>query len=347
MSEETTDIVYVVILNWLRWEETIPCLETVLKLDHPRYRVVICDNASTNDSLEKITAWLEGSLALDFSEDARADLILPGTPKPIPFRLLQESELPTEHRDDAPVTVIANSANHGYAGGNNVGLRYALSDPRCHATWILNNDVAVTPGALSPLVAAMGDGIGILGSTILNYAGGDLQMPGGARYNRYSGKSQFLPGGGATEHDRLDYIAGCSMLLTREVLEATGLLCEDYFLFYEEFDFTLRANEAGFASRYVPDSVVYHKQAATTGRAGIVDFYTLRNRLLFTRRFFPAYYPSVFVSVLITAGARVLRGEPGQGYRILRLAMNPNQACVASNWDTPPRQAGQHAAPHE
>ncbi len=336
MSESPDGLVYVVILNWLRWEETIPCLETVLKLEYENTRVIICDNASSNDSVAKITAWLEGRLDIDFSEDARADLITPCAPKPVAFRHLREEDLDTARREDVAITLISNWQNHGYAGGNNVGIRYALEDPRCIATWILNNDVAVTPGALSPLVAAIDERAGILGSRILNYTAGDLQMPGGASYNRFSGKSRFLPRDGSIRHERLDYIAGCSMLLSRQVLEATGLLCEDYFLFYEEFDFTLRARQTGFRIRYVPESVVYHKQAATTGKAGVVDFYTLRNRLVFTRRFFPRYYPSVFVSVLLTAGVRVLRGRPRQAYQIFRLALNPDQDYDACDWGAAP-----------
>lgn len=333
MTREDSNIVYVIILNWLRWEETIPCLESVLKLNNDHYRIIICDNNSHNESVTQITAWLDGRLALDFAGDPRSDLINPCVPKPVAYQLLQESELGKAGADDPPVTIIRNQANHGYAGGNNVGIGYALSDPRCSATWILNNDVVVTPNSLNPLVAAIDDVTGIIGSTVLNYAEGDLQMPGGAHYNRYSGKSDFLPSDGALEHRSLDYIAGCSMLLTRSVIEKVGLLCEDYFLFYEEFDYTLRAKKQGFGIKYVPTSVVYHKQAATTGRTGLVDFYILKNRLIFTRRFFPSYYPSVFISVLMTAGMSVLLGQPKRGYRIFQLALNPDQTYEPERWE--------------
>src|SRR6187399_3005310 len=52
--------VYVVLLNWNGWQDTITCLESVLRLDYPDYRVVVCDNASGNGSVERIRAWAAG-----------------------------------------------------------------------------------------------------------------------------------------------------------------------------------------------------------------------------------------------------------------------------------------------
>jgi len=54
--------VYVVILNWNGWQDTIECLESVFRLDYPSFRVIVCDNGPRDGSPEHIRAWAEGSL---------------------------------------------------------------------------------------------------------------------------------------------------------------------------------------------------------------------------------------------------------------------------------------------
>lgn len=67
------------------------------------------------------------------------------------------------------------------------------------------------------------------------------------------------------EATRVDWLAGASMLIRREVFEAIGLYDENYFFYYEETDFCLRAARAGFETWYVPESRVAHIGAASSG----------------------------------------------------------------------------------
>ena len=53
--------VAVVVLNWNGWRDTVECLESVLRSDYPNYRVVVCDNGSTDDSVANIRAWADGN----------------------------------------------------------------------------------------------------------------------------------------------------------------------------------------------------------------------------------------------------------------------------------------------
>ena len=54
--------VYVLILNWNGWSDTIECLESVLRGTHWNQRIIVCDNDSRDGSLEHIKAWAEGRL---------------------------------------------------------------------------------------------------------------------------------------------------------------------------------------------------------------------------------------------------------------------------------------------
>ncbi|MGG5255139.1 glycosyltransferase family 2 protein [Neobacillus sp. SM06] len=79
----------------------------------------------------------------------------------------------------------------------------------------------------------------------------------------------------------MDYITGCSLLFRKELIDSIGLMHEDYFLYFEETDWNIRAKQNGWGIRYVPDSIVYHKVSISSGGennlAPYVDYYQLRN----------------------------------------------------------------------
>jgi hypothetical protein len=57
-----------------------------------------------------------------------------------------------------------------------------------------------------------------------------------------------------------DYITGCAMLVRAEVFRKIGLFDEDFFLYWEDVDFSLRTKKAGFKSMVVSNSWVYHAE---------------------------------------------------------------------------------------
>src|SRR5689334_19162420 len=119
------ETVYIVIVNWNGWRDTIECLESVLRNRYESYRVIVCDNGSSNDSVDRIREWAEGRLDLPSdSTHPLASLTRPGVPKPVPYTFLSRAEaeqgpLPNEV---PPLVLIDCAANLGFAGGSNVGL---------------------------------------------------------------------------------------------------------------------------------------------------------------------------------------------------------------------------------
>lgn len=74
---------------------------------------------------------------------------------------------------------------------------------------------------------------------------------------------------------------GAAVALRREFLDDVGLFDDDLFLYYEDFDLAWRGRLLGWRYRYVPDSVVRHIHAATTGEgSALFEHYVHRNRLL-------------------------------------------------------------------
>jgi GT2 family glycosyltransferase len=321
--------VFVLILNWNGWQDTIPCLESVFCNEYPDFRVVVCDNDSADDSLGQIKRWAEG--ALQPSASAFAGLRGVPTspaPKPIPYQELAASEVAkgaATSGPDVPLILIRTGGNLGFAGGNNVGLRYALSQPECAYVWLLNNDTVIERSALSAMVAAI-DGqphVGICGSTLRYFHAPDtVQALGGASYNKWTGLSKeignaqaWLGFPAAPEIERaMSYVSGASMLVTRRFLLEVGLMSEDYFLYFEELDWALRAR-GKFSLAYAPDSIVYHKEGASIGsgksakRSLVAEFYALNSRLKLTRKFFAWALPTVVAVAWSQAFKRLMSAE--------------------------------------
>jgi len=276
----------VILLNWNGWKDTIECLESVFRLTGEEFRVVVCDNASSDGSLEKIKQWARGELAAACSNPQLSSLTSPSVAKPIQYLEMTREQAESHSGGwDAPLTLIQTGANLGFAGGNNVGLRLSLRDPDCQFFWLLNNDTVVYPQSLSALVAkALSDrGIGAVAS-ICYYADAPstVQVWAGARMNLWIGRAynSVVPRSDHWFHA----LYGASMLITRGALEEAGLLDEGFFLLWEETEYCLRLRKKGWRLAAASDSRVLHKVSASTGG----------NRLILDRYF-------------TTSGLRLLR----------------------------------------
>ncbi len=280
--------VTILILNWNGGPDTVTCLDSLKELRYPNFRVIVLDNASSDNSGELFAKY----------------------PKP-----------------DYPLEFIQTGANLGFGGGNNVGLRKALAEGTDYV-WLLNNDSAVTPESLNTLiVAAESDpAIGIAGPLTLTmdeppqvwFAGGTfnwLKTRGVHPWYGENPRSIFLEpsrgeGASALRQARgipqrpmdVDYITGGIMLIKRAVFDDIGLLPGDYFLYYEDADFNTRAAKQSWRRILVPQAVVYHKGSASA-KAGSPNYqyYHLRNGLMFSWRHGPSRVLTVAASLWLAA----------------------------------------------
>jgi GT2 family glycosyltransferase len=343
-----TDRVYVLILNWNGYQDTIECLESVFRSTYPNFQVVVCDNASSDGSLERIAAWAEGQPQVGMAEHhPLTRLSYPPVPKPIRYVHYDRSTAEAggdEQANAARLVLLQTGANLGFAGGNNVALRFALARDDFRYIWVLNNDTVVTPEALGALVARLSQvpDAGLCGSTLLYYDHPDtVQVRGGVRYDRWFATIQPL-GEGRRADEAFDHAgiersmsfpAGASMLVTRDFLGKVGLMSESYFLYCEELDWVTRA-QGRFKLAYSPESVVYHKMGRSMATAAIdspfdfTDFYAHRNRLRYTRRFFPRGLPTVVLRTFVAALARLWRRQPRRAWALMRLTWSRQTYAV-------------------
>jgi GT2 family glycosyltransferase len=344
--------VYVVILNWNGWRDTIACLESVLRSDYPAFQVVVCDNASTDGSMERLVAWAAGAEPAPRPEpgDPHATLFAPPSPKPVPYAVVGRAEAEGGGGEGcvaARVVFVQNGANLGFAGGCNVGMRYAIARGDCAHVWLLNNDAVVAPDALTALVARLRErpSAGQCGSRTLYYDRPDtVQCWGGARYNRWLASVRRLGDGAGAGREpdvaaverRTDYVCAASLLVTRAFLDAVGLMEEGYFLYFEELDWATRG--AAFDRAYAHRSLVYHREGRSIGTSGdwrtrsaLSDYYAVRNRLVVTARFFPLALPFVYCSLIGAVLRRLARRQPDRAVMVVRILVGrgrpPSSPC--------------------
>jgi len=179
------------------------------------------------------------------------------------------------------VVLSASPRNGGFSYGVNRGAEIGLAaDPPPDYLYLLNSDARVEPGAVGRLLAFLDahPEVGIVGSyifgpdgethrTAFSFPGFASELEGGFGFGPVSRLlerwvvSKPVP----SVPTRVDWLAGASMMIRREVWERVGPFDENFFLYYEETDFCLRAARAGWPTWYVPESRVEHVGAASTG----------------------------------------------------------------------------------
>lgn len=202
--------------------------------------------------------------------------------------------------------LITSTSNLGFTGGNNLGIYTAIEEQNSEYILLLNNDTVVSPHFLEALLksAEQNADIGILSpkiyfaknyeyhkvygqkdlGSIIWYAGGSIDWRNLLVFHR--GVDE-IDRGQFDDQETSDFATGCCMLIKREVLEKIGYLDKKYFLYLEDTDLSLRAKHVGYQLRFVPDSVIWHKNAGSTGGSGskLQQYYQLRNLLLFVVRY--------------------------------------------------------------
>ena len=208
------------------------------------------------------------------------------------------------------VLVLESGTNLGFAGGNNIGIRYALMHGADYV-WLLNNDTNPASDAVSALVAkALSDErLGAVAS-ICYFADAPsvVQAWAGSRVNLWIGYGRLCTE--PHDDDWLHSLNGTSMLIARTALRDVGLLDEGFFLYWEDTDFSLRLRKKGWRIAAAPESRVLHKVSASTARNKLLlDRYHTASGLRLLRLHSPAPVLSSLIFLAIRFARRIVRFE--------------------------------------
>jgi GT2 family glycosyltransferase len=243
---------WAIVLNWNGRDDTLCCLESLARVEHEELGIVCVDNGSTDGSQEAV-------------------------------------------RERFPqVVLIEAGANLGYSAGNNLGLRYALEHGMCWAM-LVNNDATVAPDVVAGFerAARARPRAGILAGKVLFADRPQTIWFAGQRVSELLGYSGRPRGYGRPDGPRYSRVratgraVGALMAISREAIQAVGLLAEDLFLYVEDVDWALRVRHSGLEIVFAPEARAWHRVSASTGGEAASThtlYYGVRNTVFVLER---------------------------------------------------------------
>ena len=202
-----------------------------------------------------------------------------------------KEDLPSDYLSNNKIVYLKNEDNLGFAGGNNIGCRYAIEELHVDYLLLLNNDTIVDCSFLNHMMSCIekyGSETVVTGKilyesdhTKLWYAGGRIDYSRGLAVHftdeKWSSKKRY---------PKVSFASGCLLLLSSKAFSEIEGIPEEYFLYYEDADLCSILREKGYVIRYCSDAVIYHKVNASTGtKSNLSIYYGSRNRLYFIKKF--------------------------------------------------------------
>lgn len=322
--------VCIVLVNYNNAPDTIECINSILANAYQLYQIVVIDNSPQMDSVEMLRHH-----PYDFqSGNAYSDVFY----NKVTF--LHEREFATATACREKIILVKAESNDGFAAANNIALEYFLRSFANGYAWLLNNDTVIESDSLSTLVdyaSRQKKKVGITGSKLFLYFDRERLQGVGGRYNKWFGRVYEI---GYLQKDngqwdsgdfRSDYVIGASMFVPKLFLQDVGLMNEDYFLYFEELDWALRGKEKGWVLDFCPNSKVFHKMGrsinsnAGKGNTFLADYYSVRNRILVTRKFFPFYLTTLYPSFLLFVWNRIRLKQFDRIALMFRIFISPQR----------------------
>ena len=278
-QEPSEERACVVLVNWNGWRDTLQCLESCARLTYPRVEIIVVDNGSTDDSVDRLRESLPGlriietGANLGFAGGNNAGVHAALAMGSAYIWLLNNDTVVEPAALTALVDAVRADPSVGFA-----------------ASKICYQD---RPGTLW-------------------YAGGYLSPIWGWSLHRGIDEPDE---GQYDEPTAVDFATGCSLLARASAVTSIGPMDESYFLYWEDIDWSARARRAGWRVVYVPGSRIRHKLGGSTPGGGrhMRWRYEGRNRLLFYGRQSPSALAWITLSTLLNAVYLVARSRPRDG----------------------------------
>lgn len=327
--------IYIIILNYNNWADTINCLESVLRNNYLNYHCIVVDNNSPNNSMKYLKAWAEGKLNVwNPVNCALKNLYFPPVKKPVDYVFYTQEEAlnekafnqETDGKSNNSIILIQSGENKGFAAGNNIGIKYAIKKNDFEYIWLLNNDTVIEADTIVKLLEyATKNQTDITGSAMYYFDSPKTIQAFGGHINRFFGTGFHILN--QTEiKNKLDYVVGSAFLISKKCIDMIGLLPEEYFLYYEETDYCFNARNNNLRLAIATDSTVYHKEGKTIGannkdknnKSELSDILSLKNRVKFSKKYLKnrfGLYLGLFISFLI----RIKRGQVGRAFKIIKI----------------------------
>jgi GT2 family glycosyltransferase len=298
----------VVVPSFNHADDAITCLGSLWSADPRPGAALLVDDASTDDAVARIAAWAK-EMGID-------------------HRIVPESALGDRQENPPWLTIVEARTNGGFVRSCNIGLGYVRDATTADFALLLNNDAMVTPTYFADLADALrvAPNAGLLTGSIYEWDRTTVWY-GGAWFNPIRALAVHateLPDSDAPTET--GYVCGCSMLISRAVLEKVGLLAECFEPAYvEDVDYSLRARKAGFPLMVARRAVCYHRVGSSLGRSQQsprTTFSFNRNRAFTLRRNYTGWRRAAGITYLVItkpgrAALELAKGRPRTAWAVL------------------------------
>ncbi|PWL31609.1 glycosyltransferase family 2 protein [uncultured Roseivirga sp.] len=195
----------------------------------------------------------------------------------------QEGDDTLVYQSILPRAIVLNAKeNLGFAGGNNLGIEKAKGD----YLFLVNNDTELENGLIESLLSRFTEPtIGAVSPVLKYFSHPDkIQFAGFTPINSLTGRNELLKNTQSNSPYETPYFHGAAVMLKKEVIEKCGLMPEQFFLYYEELEWSNIIKQSGYKLLVDPAVHVLHKESISTGKNSPLKlYYQTRNRLHFMR----------------------------------------------------------------
>jgi GT2 family glycosyltransferase len=266
--------VAIILVNWNQKEELHECLDSIRALSYKDFSILLVDNNSSDGSVELARNLL-----------------------------------------DSRIQILRNRRNLGFARANNQAIKIALK-MGVDYIMLLNTDATIEQGGLTRMVAFMEEKRNVAAVSplilfhqrkdVISYAGGIID----GNFRNFSHRGSLQTNRGQFNAiEKVDFITGCCVIFRAEVLREIGLFDEQFFMYFEDTDLSLRLRIKGHEIFFLPNVKVWHKisESGVSGKKFYYHYYMNRNRLLLIKKHCRRILIFEFIVTILKAIINLLR----------------------------------------
>jgi GT2 family glycosyltransferase len=308
----------IIIVNYNGVLDTLECLESLLKSSYQDFQIFVVDNSINESDFDVSKQWSTNSF-IEIKTNFPT-IIYPLFEKDssdISFFL--EDDFALQSNLNHKIIFIKANENKGFSAANNIVLKYLQKQEEFHFLWLLNNDTVVPLDFLETInekLKNISPGVGIIGNALCYYDNPKVLQCLANKCNKWLAHTFPVYEGALYEevlmkinNKPLEYFSpvGASMFIKYECFKEVGLLEEEYFLYFEEWDYTIRSKKKSWKSIIFADVFIYHKHGTTIDEGNkdratktiFSDYFLLKNKLVFARKNLQFYYfPTIYLSYI-------------------------------------------------
>ena len=245
--------VSIILVNYNTTQDTIECIKSLRNINYKNYDIIIVDNKSREDEFNNLNEYV---------------------------------------KDKKECILIRADKNGGFAYGNNIGINLAKKKNSDYIL-LLNSDTEVEKDFLNHLVLAIEDNekVAIAIGKINYFSDRNKIWYGGGKidWNNYVGVhfgENSYDNGQYDKKREVTFATGCVMLINAKI-DTSIELPEEYFMYFEDVDFSARLINEGYKIIYEPKSIIYHKIGGSSGgeQSPFTVKWANRGRLIFMNKY--------------------------------------------------------------